>query len=129
MTFLSIGFKNSRMTELQTTIFICTSLLFSSVTSSFMPHDEVNCAGHDDDHCRPSLIASSIDLALKSGFKNRSYKRPHDYKNKYLSYLKQVRAFPSRYGSRYQSGILYNTQQHTTFNMCVTCVLYLKPEV
>ena len=25
-----------------------------------------------------------------------------------------------------QSGILYNTQQHTTFYMCVTCVLYLK---
>ena len=31
--------------------------------------------------------------------------------------------------SEKQSGILYNTQQHTTFNMCVTCVLYLKPEV
>ena len=28
-----------------------------------------------------------------------------------------------------QSGILYNTQQHTTFYMCVTCVLYLKTKI
>ena len=25
-----------------------------------------------------------------------------------------------------QSGALYNTQVYTTFNMCITCVLYLK---
>ena len=100
MTYLPIGNRNTLITEIQVTILFFTCL-FSSGTASFLPQDEIDCAGHDDEHCKPSEIASSIDLVLKSGFKNRSYKRAYDHKNKYLSYLKQVRAYPSRYVNRY----------------------------
>ena len=108
--FLRLSSEMQIKIELVLTIYFCAVEI---VSTAFLPITDLSsCAGHDDDHCKPSEIASSIDLVLKSGFKKRNYRRKYDRENRYLSYLKQVRAFPSRHRFKYNKEQLHNDLQH-----------------
>ena len=75
-------------------------------------------SNQEDPQYRAKVEQLKTSVAEEAAAVRKAWLKKHE-KNRHTTYSQNHRYLK-------QSGALYNTQVYTTFNMCITCVLYLK---